>query len=505
MEVFTFFALCILSASVSHGEGALRGLRPGREKYYTPDRDFTCLDGSDTIPFSLINDDYCDCNDGSDEPGTSACPNMLFHCVNAGHKPEDIFSSRVNDKICDCCDGSDEWGTDADCPNTCVEMGREALEEKRRVVELHKQGTQKRLEYSAQGKQKADESRTSLSQKEAELETVKKEVETLAAAKDAAEAPEKTAKEEQDKRWEEERAAKEDTERRANAQFGFNELDVNSDGFLTADELRTRYELDDDEDGDISEEEALGYLNNRASVDFDTFYSEAWETISDRCQFQRPTPPPPSIEPPYAPPPEDKEASPEEEDEDYDDEDFDEEEDDDENDDRNAAPAREYDEATKALIAAADEARKAHREADDRRATIERESGDLRKYLQIDFGADHEFGPLYEKCYEFTDLEYVYKMCTFNKVTQRPKNGGRETNLGTWGRWYGPSDNVYSVMRYEDGEKCWNGPSRSATISIVCGLEESLRSASEPNRCEYAMEFSTPAVCDHSKHVHEEL
>lgn len=36
---------------------------------YDPSKDFTCLDGSQLIRFSSVNDDYCDCNDGSDEPG----------------------------------------------------------------------------------------------------------------------------------------------------------------------------------------------------------------------------------------------------------------------------------------------------------------------------------------------------------------------------------------------------------------------------------------------------
>lgn len=427
---------------------------------------------------------------------------MLFHCVNTGHRSEDIFSSRVNDKICDCCDGSDEWGTDVSCPNTCQEMGKKAREERVRLHELHQQGYQKRLEYSAQGKQKTEESQASLTQKEAELEVIKKEVEDLAAAKDLAEEPERVAKEEHQKRWEEEKKVKVEAERQADAQFGFDELDTNSDGLVTVDELRTRYELDDDSDGDISEEEALGYLNSQQSIDFDTFYSSAWETIADRCQFKRPTPPLQVIEPPYAPPPEDKGAESDEEDDyDYDDED-DEEEERDGGDD--AMP--EYDEATKELVAAADVARNAHRDADNRKMNVEREIGDLKKYLQISYGVEYEFSPLYGQCYEFTDLEYTYKMCSFGKVTQRSKNGGRETTLGNWGRWNGPSDNLYSVMRYEDGEKCWNGPSRSATVSVVCGLEEKLFSASEPNRCEYAMEFSTPAVCEFAKHaVHEEL
>jgi len=67
---------------------------------YVPDKDFSCFDGSYIIPFAFVNDDYCDCPDASDEPGTSACPNGTFHCANAGHTSLVIPSSRVNDGIC---------------------------------------------------------------------------------------------------------------------------------------------------------------------------------------------------------------------------------------------------------------------------------------------------------------------------------------------------------------------------------------------------------------------
>ena len=87
---------------------------------------FTCLDGSATFSSSLVNDDYCDCADSSDEPGTSACPSASFFCSNKGATSLVLPSSRVNDFICDCCDGSDEWEgkKEGGCPNTCAELGR---------------------------------------------------------------------------------------------------------------------------------------------------------------------------------------------------------------------------------------------------------------------------------------------------------------------------------------------------------------------------------------------
>ena len=83
-------ALCLIvfiSRQSLSGEAVRpRGVRPDLASFYDPSRDFQCLDGSATIKFTQVNDDYCDCRDGSDEPGTSACTNSNFYCPNRGFK-----------------------------------------------------------------------------------------------------------------------------------------------------------------------------------------------------------------------------------------------------------------------------------------------------------------------------------------------------------------------------------------------------------------------------------
>ncbi|XWS44584.1 hypothetical protein CRYUN_Cryun15aG0059500 [Craigia yunnanensis] len=95
------------------------GIHPLDEKYFDAVV-IKCKDGSKSFTRDRLNDNFCDCIDGTDEPGTSACPAGKFYCRNIGSMPRLIFSSHVNDRFCDCCDGSDEYDGGIMCPNTCI-------------------------------------------------------------------------------------------------------------------------------------------------------------------------------------------------------------------------------------------------------------------------------------------------------------------------------------------------------------------------------------------------
>jgi hypothetical protein len=86
-----------------HNSGGLvTNLRP-----ITPYESMYCPDGS----MGWINDNYCDCLDGSDEPQTSACSYRLVHhktFVCHDDSSHLIYASRVGDGVWDCKDGSDE-------------------------------------------------------------------------------------------------------------------------------------------------------------------------------------------------------------------------------------------------------------------------------------------------------------------------------------------------------------------------------------------------------------
>lgn len=134
-----------------------------------------CDDSFDLIE-SQINDNYCDCKDGSDEPGTSACSDSFgsrFICENKAHKSVSIPSSRVGDGVCDCCDGSDEQ-ENVGCVDYCVAAAREEREKLEGLISAYKKGSAIKADYERaadESREKADEAAGPVAEQIRSLET----------------------------------------------------------------------------------------------------------------------------------------------------------------------------------------------------------------------------------------------------------------------------------------------------------------------------------------------
>lgn len=264
-----------------------RGVALTKATLYKPRSDDTwiCLDGSRTLKFLQINDDYCDCADGSDEPGTSACTHGTFHCANRGHRPQDVPSSRVNDGICDCCDGSDEYLAEGMCSNSCIELGRVEQEQRRSQAEMHKKGSAKRSEMVARGKQlkaEREKRRTELEARRQEQESLKSEKEQLKKLAEIAESEAIDYFKEQQKEKEALEAANAptiDDSLRVEATASFVRYDSNKDGFVDYVELQLDLQLDRDRNGVVTVEEAKYFLDERDRIDLESFIALSWPRI----------------------------------------------------------------------------------------------------------------------------------------------------------------------------------------------------------------------------------
>ncbi|KAI8811273.1 glucosidase II beta subunit-like protein-domain-containing protein [Cladochytrium replicatum] len=121
----------------------------------------------------------------------------------------------------------------------------------------------------------------------------------------------------------------------------------------------------------------------------------------------------------------------------------------------------------------------------------------------VDFGPDGIWQSLSGKCFSVDTAEYKYEACLFEKATQMQKGSTYGPSLGQFSRW-GPRTNLnanapkYHYMMFEGGERCWNGPERSVEIAFECGPENVVVSVSEPSKCEYGLKFRTPLVCPDS-------
>ena len=110
-------------------------------------------------------------------------------------------------------------------------------------------------------------------------------------------------------------------------------------------------------------------------------------------------------------------------------------------------------------------------------------------------GRNGEFLSIANQCFEIDSGKYTYELCVFGKASQ--KDSGSQTNLGKFDNFeYVEEGKNTRVLKWIDGAKCWNGPRRSATIYMTCGLDHKLVSANEPDTCRYVFEMESYLACD---------
>lgn len=417
----------------------LRGVSISRSNLYAPADTFKCLDGKRTIRYNQLNDDFCDCDDGSDEPGTSACPNGIFHCTNAGHRPQNIPSSRVNDGICDCCDKSDEYASSVQCINNCSELGREEKQREKEKADLAKQGNQLRSDMSSKGKLLKDEQKQRLAELDKTIEqavAVKNEKENIKLSVESAESAALDIYRETENVEKKKREELETENNRKEAIDAFKKFDSNNDGIVELIDLQTRSSFDSNRDGEVSAEEARYFLDEHDQVDLETFITLCWPRIKPFMMLDVGLFKPPHTEGEIKEDfsektPEDVDVEADTTDEhaeiEGDDEEHYDEEETGEGEVQEITPQPEYDEETKKLIEEANEARNQFNTAERELRELESERKNIEELLSKDFGPNEEYAILNGECINFEEREYIYKLCPFDRVIQQPRNGGGET------------------------------------------------------------------------------
>ncbi|KAK5075347.1 hypothetical protein LTS08_001586 [Lithohypha guttulata] len=537
--------------------GRPRGVGPEFAKFYkTSDNFFSCISNpSQRIPFSQVNDDYCDCPDGSDEPGTAACSYLTpysypqphlrpgssltpenetlalpgFYCKNKGHVPAYIRFENVNDGVCDydaCCDGSDEYAGvgGVKCEDRCAAIGKEWKKQE----EVRQKAQQRALKKRKELQFEADRRRTELKDKiEAgkirvqgferkivEAEENLKEVERreklrlvksdaqgkgrgrlgvlLNLAKDrtaelrGALTKVKKQREDMVARVSELEALLSELKETYNPNFndaGVKKAVQGWEDYAARESTDTWTDAEDRDLTEIAKEDG-----SESGVNWAEFEeSESEQTASDAAAIYSLTS--------YLPGPLQNWLG------------------------STMSSLRQIlidngvlpDNTIHANLddsAAVKEARKSR--DDSQRDLTEAQNGlkhdeeDLTK----DYGPNGIFRALKDQCTEGDFGEYKYSLCFMQKTTQQPKKGGGQTNMGSFtgfeteftdddlpsgGKGLGRGERV--VMKYENGQHCWNGPARSTRVILACSESEEIWKVSESEKCVYRMEVGTAAVC----------
>ncbi|TDH70308.1 hypothetical protein CCR75_001657 [Bremia lactucae] len=472
------------------------GISPELQQKLTSVSSFVCDHGHQRLDFSRLNDNYCDCADGSDEPGTSACSHTpaVFHCVNAGFFSVDIPTSQVNDGICDCCDGSDEYANVASCASACVLKMEAFKADKKGEIEQLEAGLKDRVALVAESQRLWNEELEKTQQLETLIASLKMALEDMETKKTE---DERLEKEEKDKRV---AARKNDIY----SQLGLLDLtkeqllsiilEIGRHGVSTKDDLlsiiRKEREAAQEEEvpTTVFEEKVEAFRERDETRQIET---RRIETLMEEREKAK-----------TAAKATDEETSVSAEvGGDTDDESVN-----DENElilpEVESHPvdllyqdleASERFEWVRAVLA-----RTEHGKATAKLREEESKLSAIEKVVEKNYGVDQVFFALRDKCVENKAGQYKYKICFYGRATQDSIQLGSMQDIVAIEEAEGDDNIAASVQEilFVDGQACWNGPKRSLTVKLQCGPEPmELFEIEEPSTCVYAAKLRTPAVC----------
>lgn len=469
---------------------ATLGVSPEDESKYSA-ATFRCIDGSGgSLPVSVINDEFCHCADGSDEPGTGACAGQdttLFYCANEGSVAKRIYASRVGDGVCDCCDGSDEASLAsrspaATCSNVCAEHGKREKEELERRADVIKRGVEKQHEVRAQSTVERANWRweiTRLAKDLPALEARLAEVKRRAAAIRAEEAKESAIANanvsspvgQADKATEAEAPAEPKASLAALLSGAAKKLGAEPGDEASKADVQDLDLEAGDEAFDRKESEANAGAEEAQSEEVVSEYAK-WMDGAESTLTKADAPV------------EEEETGLEEGEEEY------------ENEEsegyslgggvttvrgasgvvKKGAPATEAAPATGSTE---------EKEAEQAVSKNKERTKELENKLTT-LNEEHlGYASLFDTKLQRRISEFSYKLDFFKSASQD------HTSLGSWKGFTGAK-----TAEFTGGTACWQGPARSLKVTFECGVEAAIQDVVEPSRCVYAATVLHPGACD---------
>jgi len=504
----------VIAANCLHivHSGSVLGVPPAEQSLYIGDT-FRCkAGGSSTLPAAAINDNFCDCQDGSDEPGTGACAGQeqtLFFCLNEGSAPKQIYASRVADGVCDCCDGSDETfftGRGPACANTCAAEGKKLAAERALRLEMVRNGVDKKKAAASKAATENKIRNEELGRLQAELPGLEKELEEARAEveREAQKAHKSVCKDIPEAcRWRQTGGC---------SPSGAREASKDKPCAETVADGNSGY-CDCDGDGRRGEGEPGYNCSKGPGSSCCQACAYAMEIGALRGSHSGSQSPPPADGTAaadaagkegadageekkvseYAKWMDGAEAELADKDADAGEEKkvseyakwMEKADEDEEGEDEELADGGSGQAAAETGPSAASQKKK---ELEDK---VRRNKGrieELKQKLEA-LSSDHlGYAALDGKLITRKVGEFDYKLNFFADAKQG------HTSLGKWGGWTGKHSGIF-----KGGTKCWEGPNRELTVNFQCGAEEVLEDVAEPSKCVYEAVVSHPGACEEAE------